>query len=230
MPTRPARRPSPSSGGRARRGGGTSRPARGQRRGATGDEPPRGVRGLRILVIGLGLIVFVVAVILIVRGPGGREPGLGPDLLEDPEAAGFGPGARAYALHFVDEDGRLVTEMREVAAKAGRTRQIEAVVEELLSGSLRGNAPALPAGTALRSLFTDAGGVVYIDLTGQAVSGQTGTMTAEYASLAALVRTVLQNFPEYAAVQLLIDGEPEITLAGHFTIERPLRAADWMAR
>ena len=27
-----------------------------------------------------------------------------------------------------------------------------------------------------------------------------------------------------------LDGEPEITLAGHFTIERPLRATDWMAR
>jgi hypothetical protein len=188
-----------------------------------------GMRGLRVLVAGLGLLAGAIAVLLIVRGPSGRDPGLGPGLIEDPETAGFGPGTRAFSLYFVDDSGLLVSEMRGVPEKPSRTRQIEAVLEELLAGSVRGHRSALPAGTMLRNLFTDVSGTVYVDLSRDAERGQPGNFSAEYASLAALVRTITANFPEFAAVQLLIDGEPATTLAGHFSIEHPLRADDWTA-
>ena len=44
------------------------------------------------------------------------------------------------------------------------------------------------------------------------------------------MRTVLSNFEEFAAVQILIDGEPATTLAGHFNIQNPLQATDWLAQ
>ena len=163
-----------------------------------------------------------------VRGAPGAELRIGYAALGDPDAADLGPGMRAYTLYFSDARGHLVPGLRAVAAQRSHTEQVEAVVEELLGGSLRGFGRPLPAGTVLRNLFTDEAGMVTIDLSRDAARAQAGSYVSEYACLAALVRTVLVNFPESAAVQLLIDGEPAETLAGHFDIERPLAAADWL--
>lgn len=200
-----------------------------RQRGRQEREPDRrGLRGLRLLIVGLGVLVFVVAVLWLVRGTEERHAAVMPELGTDPEATGFGPGARAYSLFFVDAEGGLVSESRAVAAKRSSTEQIAAVLEELLAGSLRGFAAALPEGTQLRNLFADSEGTVYVDLTGHVARDQGGSLSSEYATLAALVRTVLVNFPEFGSVQVLVDGEPALTLAGHFNIERPLTAAEWL--
>src|SRR4029434_10642301 len=99
---------------------------------------------------------------------------------------------------------------------------------EMLAGSLTGNDPAVPEGTILRHLFLGENGLVTLDLSREVQRHQIGSMEGEYATLAALVRSVKDNFPEIHSVQILIDGKPEPTLAGHFSIADPLACADWL--
>jgi hypothetical protein len=143
------------------------------------------------------------------------------------EAALSGSPTRAYTLYFVS-NGQLVAERRDVVAKPSSSAQLIAVLTEMLAGSLTGNDPAVPAGTALRHLFLGENGLVTLDLSREVQRNQVGSMEGEYATLAALVRSVKDNFPEIHAVQILIDGKPEPTLAGHFSIADPLVCAEWL--
>jgi len=143
------------------------------------------------------------------------------------EAALSGSPTRAYTLYFVS-NGQLVTERREVVAKPSSSAQLIAVLSEMLAGSLTGNDPAVPAGTVLRHLFLGENGVVTLDLSREVMRNQTGSLDGEYSTLAALVRSVKDNFPEIHAVQILIDGKPEPSLAGHFSIADPLNCAEWL--
>jgi spore germination protein GerM len=143
------------------------------------------------------------------------------------DAALSGSPTRAYTLYFV-ERGQLTEERREVVAKPTQAAQISAVVTEMLAGSLAGHDPAVPEGTILRHLFVGENGLITLDLSREIQRKQTGSLEGEYATLAALVRSVKDNFPEVHAVQILIDGKPEPTLAGHFSIAEPLPCADWL--
>ena len=107
--------------------------------------------------------------------------------------------------------------------------QVKAVLDEELAGSLAGHAPAVPPGTTLRHVFTPGGGLVTLDLSREMASGQPGDMESEYATLAALVRTIRLNFSELTAVEILIEGKPEPTLAGHFALDAPLVGDEWIA-
>jgi spore germination protein GerM len=157
-----------------------------------------------------------------------RQTG-GPGESSAPDAAPFGPATRAYTLYFLDGRGNLVAERREVAAKASLTDQVAAVIEEELAGSMAGHEPAVPAGTDLRHVFISATGTAVIDLSREVERNQPGNFAGEYATLAALVRCVRANFPDLLVVQLLVEGKPEATLAGHFSIEGPLFGDDWLA-
>ena len=61
------------------------------------------------------------------------------------------------------------------------------------------------------------------DMAGLPVGGS----AAEYYSISALVRTLGANFPEVRAVQILVDGQPVDSLAGHFDTSGPLDVATW---
>jgi spore germination protein GerM len=189
--------------------------------------PERPRKGLKVLGGGL-LFVAVVAVLLaLVRHqPGGGGSG-GVD--QSPDAAPFGPATRAFTLYFLDERGDLTAERREVAAKASLTDQVAAVIDEELAGSMAGNTSAVPDGTTLRHVFIDQTGTAVIDLSRDIVRNQPGSFSGEHATLAALVRCVRANFPNLSAVQILVEGKPEATLAGHFSIEGPLFGDDWLA-
>jgi len=189
-----------------------------------GDDHP-GSKGLRFLVVGGALLVAFAVLWMVVRGD--SDARRGTLVIDDPEAAGFGPGARTFSLYFMDDDGDPIEESREVTAQRRRVDGLRVLVEELLGGSLEGHARALPEGTRLRNLFSDDGGVVYVDLTKDAVRAQTGTAAEEFAGLACLVRTILHNYPEYLGVQVLIDGQPATTLGGHYAIDRPLMRGEW---
>jgi spore germination protein GerM len=143
------------------------------------------------------------------------------------DAALSGSPTRAYTLYFV-EQGQLVGERREVVAKPSQAAQLSAVVTEMLAGSLAGHDPAVPEGTVLRHLFMGDNGLITLDLSREVQRRQAGSLEAEYVTLAALVRSVKDNFPEVHSVQILIDGKPEPTLAGHFSIADPLLCADWL--
>ncbi len=124
-----------------------------------------------------------------------------------------------------------MSERREVVAKPSATAQVAASVSELLEGSLAGHASGIPEGTVLRHVFVEDTGLVTIDLSREILRKQAGSLEGEYATLAALVRSVKVSFPEVTSVQILVDGKPEPTLAGHFATGVPLACDDgWMRR
>lgn len=179
-------------------------------------------KGLRFLVAGIGFVIALAFVIAGIRGLGrGRAA-------DSAERQGAGQETRAVALYFRDEQGQIVSEARAVAAKANLAAQVRVVLEEELAGSMAGHEPAIPAGTALRHVFTGGGGLVTIDVSREIASGQPGDVESEYAALAALVRTIRLNFSELTAVQILIEGKPEPTLAGHFALDTPLAGDEWL--
>jgi hypothetical protein len=180
-----------------------------------------GRKGLRSLAAGLAFVLILAVILAVVRRPPSDDKRRGAD------AAPFGPATRSFTLYYLDSEGELVPEAREVAAKAAHAAQIQAVIAEELAGSMAGHASPFPDGTELLHLFVSGDGMVTIDLSRDIARNHPGDMESEYATLAALFRSVHENFPETTAVQILIEGEPAPTIAGHFAIENPLVAAEW---
>jgi spore germination protein GerM len=86
----------------------------------------------------------------------------------------------------------------------------------------------VPAETQLQKVFWDADtATLYLDFTPALVTRHPGGSTAEYATLASLVRTLGADFPEVTRVQLLVDGEPVETLAGHYDTSQPIEIGSW---
>jgi spore germination protein GerM len=126
-------------------------------------------------------------------------------------------------LFFEDtERGGLVLEERAVTYDPEIARQLQVVVGELIRGSEAGFASPLAGETKVLEVFVTGRGIAYVDLskevTGTIPSGSDGELRAVYS----VVNTITLNFPAIRRVQILIDGRPAITLAGHVDLSRPL--------
>ena len=136
---------------------------------------------------------------------------------------------RPVNLYFSSmSDDRFVAERREAPVTADLTQTLRAVVELLIAGPVDSLAPTLPADTVVRDLYLGVDGVAYVNFTASLVNRHPGGSSAEYATLGSLVRTMTVNFPEVKAVQILIDGRPRETLAGHYGIRDALRPEDFL--
>jgi spore germination protein GerM len=122
-----------------------------------------------------------------------------------------------------------VTERREIPVGAMLEERVEATLRALIAGpDQQGALPVLPReAQVMQSFFDEETGVLFVDFNTALVTQQPGGSTAEYYSLSALVRTLGANFPEVTAVQILVDGQPIDSLAGHFDTSKPLDVATW---
>jgi spore germination protein GerM len=181
----------------------------------------------------LGRIVLWVAAALVIAA--GASLLFWPRAIEPPPApppagAGASTATRSVTLYFGDRDGRaLVSERREIAAAASLESDIEHVVEALVGGpEIEGAVRTLPEATRLRRAFFDSdAATAFLDFEPMLVTRHPGGSAAEYATVAALVRTLGANFPQIARVQILVDGQPVETLAGHFDTSKPLEISGW---
>lgn len=158
-----------------------------------------------------------------------RHPGSGSQSGPPPtESAAL--GMRAVTLYFGDADGRtLLTERREVPAGPALESRVEACMQALVEGpEQQGAVRTLPAGTRLRQTFyDDDSATLYLDFDPELVTRHPGGSAAEYFTLSSIVRTLGTNFPEVARVQILVDGQPIESLAGHFDVSKPIEIATW---
>jgi hypothetical protein len=188
---------------------------------------PRGAN----LLTGVGLLGLLAAVSLtaprwagVLRAPVPAIEGETPA-----EANAAPPGAQAarrinVRLYFerTEQDG-LGSEEREVAFSSDLARQLRTVVEEVAKGpTAAGLAPTLAAGTRVLEVFVRAGGVVYVDLSGEVRSGLDGGSREELLTVYSLVNTIVTNFPSTSRVQILVDDQTLPSLAGHVDVSRPL--------
>jgi len=139
----------------------------------------------------------------------------------------------------------FLLEERAVRLHADLSRQVEVVVEELIRGSDFGLLSFLPPGAELLEAFVARDGIAYVDLSlpgrGPAAGVEADPLTLpspqaadgsvswgiegskeELLAVYALVNSIVLNFPAVRKVQILLDGRPATTLAGHVDLSRPL--------
>jgi spore germination protein GerM len=127
-------------------------------------------------------------------------------------------------LFFQAADRRgLAIEERPVAFSSDLSRQLHAVVEELVKGSRSGLVATLVPETRVLHVFASAKGVAYVDLSKEAAQVQPGGSEAELVTVYSVVNSLAANFPAIKRVQILIEDRPAPTLAGHVDLTRPLR-------
>jgi spore germination protein GerM len=183
-----------------------------------------GLTGRRLVTIVAVAIVVVGVVVWWMARQGAQGP-------ESPRRVESVPeGSRNVTLFFASADEPvLYSETRETAVGRQLDEQVRRVMEALIAGpqSDRGIS-ALPAGTTLLSVMVDAdSGTVYLDFSSELVAAHPGGSAAEYCTVASIVRTVGENFPEVQRVQILVDGSQVETIAGHLRADEPFAVREW---
>jgi len=178
---------------------------------------------LRLWLILAGMLVLgVSAAILAKQWLGGdtRERSLRSQVIK-PVPVHEAPGRRVQ-LYFSSVGG---------AHLRAEERRIEAgdplsAAEALLAGLLQGPEGAdlvspIPSGTRLLHLFVTEEETAYVDFSSELSASHPGGVAAERSTLYAIVNTLILNVKEIERVQILIEGKPQATLAGHLDIRQP---------
>jgi len=184
-----------------------------------------GLSARHLVTIGLiAIAVLAAAVWLMTRPPGPERPPATPNVESVPE------GSRNVTLFFAGADEPTIYgETRELAVGRRLDEQVRQVVDALIAGpSTSTGISAIPSGTTLLAVMVDAdSGTVYLDFSSELVAAHPGGSAAEYCTIASIVRTVGENFPEIQRVQLLVDGAQVETIAGHLRADEPFLVKEW---
>jgi hypothetical protein len=116
----------------------------------------------------------------------------------------------------------LMIEERTVPQSDDLSRQIKAVVEEVIAGSRSGLMPTLAPATRVLEVFVTGRGVAYVNLSKEAAQGAAGGSESELITVYSVVNSLTVNFPAIKRVQILIEDKPAPTLWGHVDLTRPL--------
>lgn len=135
-------------------------------------------------------------------------------------------------LFYVSDDGsELIQVSREVPFADTPVDQARRIVEAELAIAPAGLTSAIPAGTTVRSVFLDAHGAAYVDLSPEVVTGHTGGTLDEALTVYSIVNAITVNLPDITAVQLLVDGHAVDSLVGHLDLRHPLgRSLQWVRK
>ncbi len=156
------------------------------------------------------------------RAVGPKRPGK-EKVVQVPE------GSRAATLFFADsENEALIGETRQVAIGRDFTEEVKQIMEALLEGPEYAGVSAIPDGTRILDVFYDSESrILYLDFSSELVAGHPGGSSAEYYTIAAIMRTASENFPEVNAVQFLVEGLQMDTIGGHLNAHKPFLVKDW---
>jgi spore germination protein GerM len=192
------------------------------------DETPGASGGLTTRRIALiGLLAFVVLAVAVWLGTRPRHVAQAPA----PKRVESVPeGTRNVTLFFADlDEPNIHGETRELAVGHRLDEQVRQVIDALIAGPAGADGiSAIPAGTKLLSVMVEAdSGTVYLDFSSELVAAHPGGSAAEYCTIASIVRTVGENFPELQRVQLLVDGAQVESIAGHVRADEPFIVKEW---
>ncbi|MGD8253683.1 MAG: GerMN domain-containing protein [Syntrophobacterales bacterium] len=126
---------------------------------------------------------------------------------------------RKVHLYFASRKGRfLQAEERKIQA-SDTGSAIEAIISALLEGPEDVKlVSAIPAGSKLLHTFITDDGTAYVDFNPELSLLHPGGVTAERLTVYAIVNSIVLNFDSVERVQLLLEGKPAATLAGHLDI------------
>ncbi|MBI2214504.1 MAG: GerMN domain-containing protein [Acidobacteria bacterium] len=128
-------------------------------------------------------------------------------------------------LFYEDESLLLAPRIERVALPESDGAAIRPLLAALLAPAPPATEPRpIPEGVEIRATFLLPDGTAIVDLGGPLLTAgwKTGSQ-AELMLAYSIVQTLTSNLPSVRQVQLLINGQPAETLAGHVSIERPLQ-------
>ncbi|MFH1091642.1 MAG: GerMN domain-containing protein, partial [Pseudomonadota bacterium] len=130
-----------------------------------------------------------------------------------------------YSLYFPQRSLPLLgREPKELELGPPLSAGVRTLVSALEAGPKSGSkmTSALPKGVALRQVFLDQAGVVYLDFDlGKSKNLGVGVLE-ERLFIWSWVNTISLNIPEIKAVKLLVNGGEALTIGGHVDISLPL--------
>jgi len=127
-------------------------------------------------------------------------------------------------LFYVNENGKLQAEKREIQGATSVLDDVKICVAELVKGPKeKGLFATLPKDTELREAYLDDNRCVYLDFTKSILNEPKGGTTAEMQLIYSLVNTILDNFGQIASVRIMVEGQEVKTIGGHLDVNRPLR-------
>jgi len=139
------------------------------------------------------------------------------------------PRTKIVKLYFALPQGEYLTvQQRKIFLPRStneKNKEMKIVLEELIKGPKKNKSKDLsltiPPETKIRAVYT-RDGTIYVDFSSSLKEKHPGGATGELLTIYSIVNTLLDNFPSYSRVQILIKGEPQATLAGHIDIRHPL--------
>lgn len=118
--------------------------------------------------------------------------------------------------------GALRRHQREIDdADQGLPQKIRRAIELLIQPTPELRNPVIPEQTELLGVFFTQNGIAYLNFNRHLQDHHAGGLSAELATLASIVNTILFNFKEIRQVQILIEGAEIETLAGHVDCRKP---------
>ena len=127
-------------------------------------------------------------------------------------------------LYFsVPQENYLFPQERRITSPSEITGQARAILAELISGpSSSSLAPTIPPKTEVRAVYI-RDKCIYVDFSSTLREAHPGGSSGELLTIYSIVNSLLENLPSQSEVQILIQGRPADTLAGHIGIRKPLR-------
>lgn len=130
---------------------------------------------------------------------------------------------KEIVLYFSDRNGEyLIGEKREILKKDDLKEEAKQTIIELIKGPKGKLTPTLPPRTKLLAIQLNEEGVVKVDFNKSLSKDHPGGSSAEIMTTYSIVNSLALNFPKIKQVQILIEGKPIKTIAGHLSLEIPL--------
>jgi spore germination protein GerM len=117
--------------------------------------------------------------------------------------------------------GTLKREVHEIDKEQTLIQKIQQTVASLIQPTPDRWNPVIPEQTELLEVFITNSGVVYLNFNRHLQDRHIGGLSAELATVAAIVNTMLVNFQDIRQVQILVEGAEIETLAGHIDCRKP---------
>ncbi len=115
----------------------------------------------------------------------------------------------------------LIPEPRDIPLRETSVLNARQIVQEVLKGPQRKGPRIFPEQGWLRQLYLLEDGTAVVDLSRECSELLSSGITTELAALRSLTRSLRGNLPEIRAVQFVIEGRRQPTLAGHISLLEP---------
>lgn len=129
---------------------------------------------------------------------------------------------KEVVLYFSDPESQfLIGEKRKISKKNNLSEEGKETIHELIKGPKGKLIPTLPSRTKLLNLQIN-GEKARLNFNSSLTTEHPGGSSAELMTVYSIVNTLSLNFPRIKQVQILVNGKPIETIAGHLSLREPI--------